>query len=282
MHPLLLGIFGGFIAGAAITADFERAAARELQATLGKGANVKIRTRASFGIVQGEFVAVRIEASGFSAKGLPLFTEPERSHAGKIDRLELNLHDFMLRGLTVSKLEATIPHCRYDRALALGKKRFRLSESGEGPGRVEVEGKELAAFALRKYKEVTELHFDLRDDRCTVDGVAQILFVKAPFHAEGRLRSPDGSKIELTDAMISFGGKAASPSASDGILKALNPVVDLDRDLALHGAMRIESISLRDQRLIVGGKARIPDLPEENQENARKVSDKRVLSLPIR
>lgn len=265
MHPLLLGIFGGFIAGAAITADFERAAAREIRGKLGQEAKVKVRTRASFGIVEGAFVAVRIEASGFTTDGLPLFTEPEKSKAGKIGRLELSLKDFTLRGLKVDKLEVNIPKCRYDRTLALTRKTFRLTESGEGLGSVEVSANALATFAMRKYKEIRNVTIKLRDDRCTVEGTVQILFVSAPFRAEGKLVSPDGSKLEIADATIAFNGQPASDTAREGILKALNPIVDLDKDLGLFGAMRVERIGLQNDVLRAEGPTHIPDLPKVDQ-----------------
>ncbi|RYG33997.1 hypothetical protein EON81_16775, partial [bacterium] len=79
MHPLLFAIFGGFLIGAGITADFERAAGREIAGTLQGKPNVRVRTRASFGALAGEMVAVRIEASRFETDGLPFFAEPHRS-----------------------------------------------------------------------------------------------------------------------------------------------------------------------------------------------------------
>jgi hypothetical protein len=261
MHPLLLGIFGGFLAGAGLTAEFERAAAREIASGLEGKPKVRVRTRASWGVVAGELVAVRIEASGFQTRELPFFTETRRSRAGKIGRVELSLKDFSLRGLTVKSLEATIPRCRYDRTLALTRKRFRLSESGEGRGTVQVEAAALTRFALTKFKGISQLAMTLENGRCLVEGEGDFFLFRGKFRADGRLASPDGRTLELVDATISLNDAPSTPALSQAVMKVLNPILDLDRDLGLYGALLVETIRLERGVLRAEGKARIPDLP---------------------
>ena len=65
-------------------------------------------------------------------------------------------------------------------------------------------------------------------------------------------------QLALTDAEVSVDGAPASPEAASALLMALNPVVDLDKDLQLHGAIDVQKVELDRGELFATGLTRIP------------------------
>jgi len=261
MIALALGIFGGWLAGAAIVRDFEAAAARDIRAQLQGKPRVSVNARVVGTGLDAHMGTVTIRASEFATEGLPLYTEPKRSQYGRVDRLRLELREFDLRGLRVERLEALIPGCRYDHGLAMSKQRFRLSRSGEGVGSVQVRQADLEQFVLRKYREIKEVRIRLANGRALIEGYGEFLLIATRFRVDAKLATTDGSKIDLADARIEFDGRPADPASAETLLQTLNPVIDLDRDLRLDGAITVRELDLRDGLLKASGTCRIPVRP---------------------
>ncbi|MCH7945812.1 MAG: hypothetical protein IIC73_07345, partial [Armatimonadetes bacterium] len=148
MNPLLLlALFGfGLGIGDAEIGKFERLAAEEISSRLsGDSRQVKVDVVPDgLAVVWGSLIRATITASDFSVAELPLFTEPERSQAGRLGELRLRLSDFNMRGLRIEELRADIPGCRYDFGLARSERTFRLSRSGVGTGSVKILEQDLA------------------------------------------------------------------------------------------------------------------------------------------
>jgi hypothetical protein len=257
---LLCGLAGGLGLAGAEERRFERAAAHEISSRLeGRSRTVSVNARpAGLGAVWGELDSVTIRARGFEVGGLPLYTEPDRSTAGKAHRLELELDDFRLRGLRVDALRATVPGCRYDFPLALRNRTFRLSRSGEGSGWVRVLDRDLPGFLLAKYPEIKRISVRVDRGHAWVEGFGEFLVVTTEFTVIARLGVRDGTKIVLEDAKVWFDWRRADALAARAVLDALNPVVDLDADLGLEGAMQVEEVELPDGAIVARGRTRIP------------------------
>ena len=71
----------------------------------------------------------------------------------------------------------------------------------------------------------------------------------------------DGTKLELTDAKIYFDWRRADPPGAQALLDLLNPVIDLNKDLGLHGAISVTKLRLRDGVLFIEGDTTIPIRP---------------------
>lgn len=264
LRPWALGLTILFLVGAGEVRSFEDAAAREIKGKLqGESASVSVKTKPSglFGYLEGDFSTVTIYAKEFSSEGLPLFTEPLRPKSGKVKRLNLKLEDFHLAGLRVETLEAQIPDCRFDLGLAKRSKKIRLSQSGTGRGSVTLLEDDLEAFILKKFSEIKEVQVRLEDGLATVEGNGEFLILKAAFKVQARLIAVEGTKLTLVDPKIEFDGVQADPQAAQVLLNILNPVVDLNRDLKLHGAVSVSEITLEDGRLVASGATKIPDEP---------------------
>lgn len=239
---------------------FHEKAASEIASKL-QGGSVQVSTELADVSLSGHLKSATISAKDFATQGLPLFTEPERSKRGRIDTLRIDLDNFSLRKLRVKHLSATIPNCRYDFGLATRHSTFRLSQSGEGKGTVEIRQEDLTAFILSKFKEIKSVSVEAAKDKVWVRGHGDFLMISTDFEVLARLESPDGRTLVLTDCRIWFDGERASEGASAALLKTLNPVVDLDADLGLAGAVDIQKIETRNGLITVVGKTRIPVRP---------------------
>lgn len=246
---------------------FERAAASEIAGRLsGDGKRVSVNVRANgLGGAWGDLSVATITAADFSLKGLPLFTEPERPRSGKVGTLQLRLSDFVLGGLRVESLSADIPDCRYDFGLARREKTIRLSESGVGTGSVRIREQDLADYIVRKFGEIKRCTVKVEKGFVWVEGYGEFLVVKSDFTVIAKIGVVDGTQLMLTDAKIYFDWRRADGFAAEALLKSLNPVVDLRKDLGLYDAVTVEKVRLEEGVLEATGRTKIPVKPTENQ-----------------
>lgn len=266
MDLLLLGLAGLGLLHAANSEvrRFERVAAADFASLLeGEGKRVHVQAKVGPEGLFGEVHAVRIRASQFQTDGLPLFAEPSRSTKGHVRSLRIELEDFVLTGLSVRRLTADIPDCRFDFSYALRHKKVRLSRGGIGIGEVEVTEKDLERFVQAKYPDIKRCTLRLDKDKVIFEGRAETRFLKADFWVAARLEPSEGTKIVLAFPRMLLNGKVADEGTRNLLLKLLNPVIDLDRDLKLHGAVKAEQVTLRDGLLRARGVVTIPDRPKD-------------------
>ncbi|HEY0867655.1 MAG TPA: LmeA family phospholipid-binding protein [Fimbriimonas sp.] len=261
MNVLLLGLFGGlFLFGGSQVRRFESEAAKEIASKLSgpeKRVSVKVRPAG----LSGALASATIQASRFETEGLPLFTEPDRSTRGVVHELRIRLSDFSLRGLRIEQLSATIPDCRFDYALAVRRHQIRLSRSGVGQGTVSLLAEDLERYVLRKFSEIKRVEIEISGGRLRVSGYGEFLIVSTNFDVDATLRAVEGTRFVLEDAKVRFDGREAEPLARDALLGTLNPIVDLDQDLELHGAILVDRIVLEEGRIVASGTTRIPIKP---------------------
>jgi len=271
MGLLELILFGlGIGLAGAKQAEFEKAAAAEIKSRLQGEQSVVTVTADLDGSRLGSITTAEIVARDFSLEALPLFTEPERSQKGRIRHLKMTLSDFMLRGLRVAELKADIPDCRFDLDLALKRKELRLSKSGVGEGHVKIHQDELAKWIVSKYAEIKTCTVDASKGTVLVKGYGEFLIVKTDFKVLAKLTAVDGTKLLLTDARIWFDGIRADDFAAQTLLKTLNPVVDLSKDLGLYDAVSVEKIDARDGFVTASGRTKIPVRPESDPASPPK------------
>jgi hypothetical protein len=264
-------IFGYILAGLGFlfglggigTTQFEHRAANDIRRSLtGDHVQVHIETRAvGLDALNGHLKRVTILATNFATSGLPLFTDPKLPKSGKVDELRIVLHNFDLKGLHIEELSSTIPDCRYDFGLALRKNRIRLSESGVGSGTVLISESDLEHFIVAKYKQIKTVNVKIADGKVHVWGFGEFIIIRTNFDVVAHLASPNGNTLVLSDADITFDGRPADEQSRKTLLDVLNPVVDLNRDLGLYGAISVTKIELANGMLRAEGATRIPVRP---------------------
>lgn len=259
MLPILLFAAGAGLLDSQVSQQ-ERRAASDIAAKL-TGDHKRVEVRIQPHLSWGHVKSAEIRASDFSLEELPLWTEPERSRAGKLDLLSLRLENCQLKGLGILELSADIPASRFDLQEVLQRGRIRLSQSGEGRGKVRISEKALSDWILKKYKEIKRCRVEVKQDVLWVEGYGEFLIVKSEFAVIASLKPLNGTAFVLDKARIYFNWQRADPFASKALLNLLNPVVDLKEDLGLEDAMTVEGIKCRNGVLEAWGKAKIPTGP---------------------
>lgn len=248
--------------GAAEVRRFESSAAREIGRRLGGAEQVQVRVKlAGLGPLRGDIARATVNARGFGVPGMPLFTEPERSTRGRLGTLEIRLREFTLAGLKVESLEATVPNCRYDFGLATRRRHIAVSRTGEGTGRVVLREADVAAYARRKHPLLRDLLVVVTEAGVRVTGRGDILMLRTGFDLNAQLVGR-GSRVEIGEATLKIGGTEATPEVRRAVVAVLNPMIDLDRDLQLAGAMTLERVVLSKGRISAEGRLRVPVEPE--------------------
>lgn len=245
---------------------FERIAAADIASRL-EGESKKVSVNVRTGGLEsawGDLPSATITAKNFSLQNLPLYTEPDRSQAGKLGALNLNLREFTLRGLKIESLTASIPDCRYDFALAMKRRQIRLSRSGMGRGEVRIREADLAAYIVKKYRDIKRCTVKAEYGVVWVEGYGEFLLAKTDFTVIAQIAIEDGTKLVLTRPKIFFDWVRAEPAAADAMLKTLNPIVDLHEDLGLADAIFVDTIDCRGGYVVASGKTKIPVRPADN------------------
>ena len=264
MFLVALGLVGLlFGVGSSEVRRFENSAARDISSRLeGSARQVKVRTKMDpFKAIGGHLKSATLTASAFSTSGLPFFTQPDGSQRGRLDELKMQLSDFDLTGLHVKSLNVRIPDCRFDFGLAQRKGKVRLTKSGVGKGTVEVTEDALRDFVLKRSPAIQTMSVHLRDGLVEIDGQGKFGLFQARVRVSGRLVSPDGNLIEIVDAKAMIDETNATPETTALLLKQVNPVLDLDRELKLFGALRVQKIELGGGILRAEGVAIVPNEP---------------------
>lgn len=266
LGPLLF-LAAGLGYGDIKIAEFERKAARDIDAQL-QGENKKISVDAEvaglLGAVQGRLTAVTIRASNFSTEGLPLFTETGKPGKGRIGNLRIILSNFYLSGLRVDYLEATIPGCEFDLGLAMKSRKIRLTQSGIGTGYVRLKQDDLVPFILSRVSEIKRVKLRAERGAVFVDGYGEFLVTTTDFSVIAQLAaSSDGFQLNLERAKILLGWQRADALASKVLLDALNPVVDLRKDLHLYDAIKVRRLRASSGMIEAWGDTKIPNRPNK-------------------
>jgi hypothetical protein len=206
----------------------------------------------------GDLDTVTISASRFSCPRLPLYLEPDRSRAGKIRSLHIDLRDFQEAGLEIASLTADIPDCRFDFTAIVRRREFALTGSGVGTCRVRIAAGALAAFAMKKFPQLSDVSVRIDKDRLFVDGSARLLLLSASFSVIAGLRVVDGRRLVVDSPTVFIDGHGTDPQTVRSLTEALSPLVDLDKDLGLCGAVDVQGMTLRDGVLEAWGTATLP------------------------
>jgi hypothetical protein len=257
-------IFATLSGGALASMDvFEARAAKDIASRLG-GKNKKVTVKAETHLDWASLYRATITASDFTLEGLPFYSEPQFGSGGRLDLLRLDLRNFTLAGLEVESLTAEIPKCRFDVSRALRKGELRLHSTGVGSGSVRITEAALAKWIQKKFREVKSCTVKVDRDVVWVEGYGEFLFIKTDFAVIAKLQAVEGVKLALADAKVYFNWRRADPTAAQAILKTLNPVVDLSKDLRLEDAVYVEKIVLRGGAVTASGKTKIPKRPADN------------------
>jgi hypothetical protein len=256
------------LAGAALLESswgkIERAAELDIATSLGVS-RVDVRVVAVadglLGSALGRVSSVEIAASGFAVDGNPFFCDPALSKAGKLGMLRLRLRDFVVHDLPVDLLEADIPGCRFALGM-LTKGKVRLSRSGEGPGSVTIAAEHLRQYMLSRFKVFESLQVRLEKYKLFATGRAAFGPIRREFEIICDLEISGKRALVIENPIVFVEGLRVRDGSEDSLVRAFNPVLDIDKDLGMAGAFDMQKIVVRGGKAVITGTARIPVLQE--------------------
>lgn len=268
MKFLLIGAGSLALAGAALVetswARIERAAELDISSSLGVDrANVRVEADADglLGSALGRVASVEIFARGFRVDGNPFFCDPALSQAGKLRMLELRLEDFVIRDLPVESLTADIPCCRFALGMLTAGK-VRLSRSGDGAGTVILAADGLRKYMLERFNVFESLDVRLDKYKMFAKGVAAFGPVRREFEVICDLNISNKRMLTIANPIVFVDKRRVRDGSEMSLVKAFNPVLDIDKDLGLAGAFDMQKILIRDGKAFISGTARVPVRPK--------------------
>ncbi len=257
--PLVAAAFGLlFHFGGQEVRRFENLASKDLASQL-DGSNKQVKVRIKIGSLRpGHLCEAVIEASDFNTPSLPLWTEPWRSKEGRIDRLIIKLKDFEIGGLPVQSLDIELSDCRWDVAYAVKEGKIRLSRSGRGTFRATIAQDGIVRYLAKRYPFVKTERLEIDAYKVLFAGSLATPLGSTSFDLVAIPRLHGSSGLSLIPAYLSFGGRRTDIAREPALQRIFDPVLDLDRDFGLRGALHIDQLSFQAQRLDITGSAVIP------------------------
>ncbi len=244
------------------TRRLERAAERQILQQLGGSGQVQVHIQPRWGAL-GVFLAraetIRVYASGFRTEQMPFFTEtPIAQWSGKADKVQIVLEDFHLGGLPIRSIGATIPGVLLDSKEAAFRLRIRLFSAGWGNGGVTLDEESLTEFVKRRLPEVRSPHVQVTPSEVRITGELVVLLTPWQFEAEGSVGVRDGRYVVVENVRVYVEGEELPPLVVQKIVAALNPVLDVERDLRLGGAFVAERVEQGNGFVKLIGRATVP------------------------
>lgn len=256
---LLLFLVGG---AKEFTRRLERAAERQILQQLGGQGQVQVRIQPRWGAI-GVWLAraktITVQASGFQTAQIPFFTERNvPAWCGVADNVRIMLEDFSLSGLPIHRLEATIPRVLLDSREAAFRLRIRLFDAPWGEGSVVLDEQGLAQFVQRRLPEVRLPRVQVTPSQLYIHGELAALLTPWRFEARGVVAVRDGRQIVVEQVQVSLEGTDLNPTLVQKVLSALNPILDVERDLRLGKAFVVEHVEQEEGFVRLVGRATIP------------------------
>lgn len=243
------------------TRRLERAAERQILQQLGGRGQVRVHIEPRWGAL-GVWLAraehIRVYAADFATDRIPFSTEtPVHSWSGRADRVSILLENFRLGAVPVTRLEATIPDVWLDSREAAFRLRIRLFKAGWGEGTVVLEEHDLAEFVRRRLPEIHDARVRITPTEVCLSG-SLMMFSAWPFEACGVVGIRNGCEVVVEQVRVQVEGEPLAPSLVAKVTDALNPIVDIARDLRLGSAFIVERTEQGNGYLKLIGRATIP------------------------
>jgi hypothetical protein len=237
----------------------EHAADRDIRREVHGGyVKTMVRSRGIFGLLVGESSTTRIAGAGFLTQDLPFKLEPGGGSRARVGKLELDFRDFTLRTLPLRSLRATIPAVTLDVNQALWNDRIVLRSAGEGTAVAVVDEAGLRMFVAQKYPQYKDLELRLTPGTASLSAQAALFGLPARVEATGGVQVRDGRYLDAVNTIMRLNGKEAAASLTQSIVRTLNPVLDIDKDLGLGGYIYMTRAEIGQGILTVFGRATIP------------------------
>jgi len=200
---------------------------------------------------------LQIDLEGFKANPTPggapgLEIKPgDALMVGRINRVAVNASDFEVAGLPVREMSLSLVNLRYDLWRLLIKRRLRvLSFENRSEVSVTLTEASLQRYLAPRVKELEGMDLDLLPGRVRVSGRVGVSLLQVPLSISGRLE-PAGGRIYLRDPEMAVTVVPVPGFITERIIAQVNPLVDLNQDLAMPISLRLRRITVSPSGLSV-------------------------------
>lgn len=262
---LALGFFGLTVLHGGLEERMQHDATRQVREAFQQTGRVRTvaHPRGLFGAYVNDLWAVDIYGDHLRCERLPFYIYRRGGWKGSIRHLRLHLTDFTLAGLTVERFEADVPFVKYDLGHAFYKGRLVFRGAERGEAKVEISAGNLRSFLMNKFKTIlSDVEVWVQNRKPYLSGRIRLLGSIFPFTATGTLIVREGRTLELTDALVRLNGSVVDKATTEGILKLVNPVLDLRNDLKMDSFLSLTAVEIGERLLTVRGRVTIPDANE--------------------
>lgn len=248
----------------ALDGQVRAAARREARTLFGRGGSVHtvLRTDSPFDLFAGRIDSLTLNCADLRTPHVELDAEPHRGWKGTIRHLRLHVTDWSLARIPVSRFDADLPGVRFDLGRALWRGDLLITSAGAGTAEADLTDSGLeTAISQRLDGTVSNLIVDVEPDRVHVTGVASLLGLRMRVAANGSLSVDESGRVLFVPTSLTLNGQPASVSMSSAILRAINPVFDVERDLSAGELLHIDRVLLAHGTVTLVGTLRLPVRP---------------------
>src|SRR6185503_6229991 len=135
--------------------------------------------------------------------------------------------------LPVQSLNADIPFVKADAARVVFDGHFRIRGAEEGSGIAIATSEGLRAFLTKTRPQFQDLQIKLIPGEAMVTAKAALFGPLATVEARAKLAVSEGRYLNAVDATVVLNGNPVPAAVTASLLKILNPVIDIERDLKL-------------------------------------------------
>ncbi len=222
-----------------------------------------VKPKGLLGLLVGSSKETLVSGRHINFESSPFKISKGTGLRANVDLLKLDFNEISVRGIPVKSLHLEIPSVSLDVVRAFVDERIFVRSAGEGTGRTTVDEHGLEVFITKKYPQINSPKVTLADGRVRLQGKFTGFGIPSDLDAIGSLEIVDGRFANLVSTTITLNGKPVVGPFMQSMLKMVNPVIDVDKDLGMGGTFYALSVEIRNGAATVYGKATVPAPLEE-------------------
>ena len=117
---------------------------------------------------------------------------------------------------------------------------------------------DLATFVKRRLPEVHSPQVRVTASEIYITGELAALLTTWRFEAKGRVAVRDGRQVVIDSAQVRVEGEDLPPAVVQKVASALNPVLDVERDMNLGSMFIVERVEQEEGFVKLIGRATVP------------------------
>ena len=236
MAALVYTLLAALWAGGLVRGRPDQELAAVVRQELGPAAQVTVQVTGDPQPGLGRVGAVRVTVTDADARRLPLAAlvpvPRPRTPKGRLGRLELTAEHVRLDLLEASRVTFRAEDVVYDRPSAL-RGELRDASLGRQVVQVVFRDGDLDRYAASAFPELGQAHLTFESGQVVARGLVPLLLAAFPMTISGGLTIAGGTRVLLTDAALDTGRVALTPRMRQGVLRRLDPLLDLVQALQL-------------------------------------------------